>query len=182
MLIIEYKPEWVANFELIKKKLSECLAGLCISIEHIGSTSVIGLSAKDIIDIDIIFNDDFESLKKRLESIGYYHNGNQGIEGREVFKREGKIRDSVLDSITHHLYVCRFDCLEYQRHILFRNYLRKSEQARLFYMNQKISLAQSCNEDKKTYAALKQLKLNSFIDYIVELSKEDNYKFERIEC
>lgn len=179
MLIIEYNPEWADNFKKIEDKLLECLEGLSIKVEHVGSTSVIGLSAKDIIDIDLVFNDDFKEIKSRLESIGYYHNGNQGIQGREVFKRKA-FNDSVLNKITHHLYVCRYDNPEYKRHILFRNYLRKSDEARNFYVNQKKEIAHLCNNDKKKYSELKQLRLNSFIDYIVELSKKDGLTFERI--
>jgi GrpB-like predicted nucleotidyltransferase (UPF0157 family) len=182
MLIVEYKPEWANNFAVIKQKLSEKLAGLCIKIEHVGSTAVEGLSAKEIIDIDIVYNEDFQNIKTRLESFGYHHNGNQGITGREVFKRNKETNEKVLDEIQHHLYVCRFDCLELQRHILFRNYLRKSEEAKFFYMNQKKEIAKESKNDRKAYAELKEIKLNAFINYIIELSRKDNLTFEKIKC
>ena len=105
MLIQKYQSSWVADFNAIKSVIEESLTDLDFSIEHVGSTSVKDLAAKAIIDIDIVFykKEAFETVKVRLEKLGYYHNGNQGIEGREAFKRDQlKTKHLVLDSITHH--------------------------------------------------------------------------------
>lgn len=135
MLLQEYKIIWSIDFEKIKKVLNESLYNYTLDIQHVGSTSVPNLAAKSIIDIDLIYHstDDFEKLKIGLEKLGYYHNGNQGIEGREVFKRNGKSENGILDNITHHLYVCKHDSVELQRHLLFRDYLRKDELTRNYY-------------------------------------------------
>ena len=183
MLISKYNGDWVDHFEKINKKLLNILSGLTVNIEHIGSTSVPGLAAKPIIDIDIIYNEysDFEYIKNNLESFGYYHNGNQGVAGREVFKRNGKIEDEMLNKIAHHLYVCRYDCPELHRHILFRNYLRKYAIAREFYQQLKYEIAKEVKNDKKLYASTKELKANSFINYVIELSKTEHPQFGKIE-
>ena len=88
MLIHAYNEKWIADFIELRKYIAKALAGLDIFIEHIGSTAIPGLAAKPIIDIDVVFtnNTSFDEIKRRLESIGYYHNGNQGIPGREVFR------------------------------------------------------------------------------------------------
>ncbi len=137
MLLLEYNSDWPIQFNKIKEKLVAALHGSDIKIEHVGSTSVPKLAAKSIIDIDIIYSEaiDFEHIKIQLESIGYFHNGNQEVEGREVFKRNKSVFDDILDKIPHHLYVCKHDCWELQRHILFRDYLRKNDLARNFYQN-----------------------------------------------
>ena len=173
MLIKEYNPEWVNHFDKIKGKLSQFLIEIDVNIEHVGSTSVPQLAAKPIIDIDIIFYQiaDFERIKHNLETNGYYHNGNQGIEGREVFKRNASHNDEVLNKISHHLYVCKNDCEVLRRHILSRDYLIQHEIARDFYENLKYQIAEEANQDRKLYANIKQLKANSFIDYIIELSR-----------
>ena len=49
MLIQKYNPIWIDNFEKIKTEIQKALFDIEIKIEHIGSTSVIGLSAKPII-------------------------------------------------------------------------------------------------------------------------------------
>lgn len=96
MLIKAYTANWIKNFTDIKREIKNWLAGLDCTIEHVGSTSVPNLDSKPIIDIDIIFSNklDFERIKSGLEKAGYYHNGNQGIEDRDVFKRNGKLKKS----------------------------------------------------------------------------------------
>ncbi len=184
MLLIEYNADWINQFEIIKGKLLEALVGLCINIEHIGSTAVPKLAAKPIIDIDIVYNEipDFEKIKITLESAGYFHNGNQSVEGREVFKRTGNKEDEALDTIAHHLYVCRYNCPELHRHILLRNYLRKNQDARSFYMNLKYQIAQEANNDRKLYASIKEMKASSFINYVVELSMMEHGPFNKVKC
>ena len=94
-----------------------------------GSTSVPKLDSKPIIDIDISYSKqlDFEKIKLGLLNLGYYHNVNQGIEDRDVFKRNGKFPKEILDTIKHHLYVCPIESKALQRHILSRNFLRKND-------------------------------------------------------
>jgi GrpB-like predicted nucleotidyltransferase (UPF0157 family) len=175
MLILEYDPQWPINFEKIKSELTLFLIDLPIQIEHVGSTSIPDCAAKGIIDIDIIYSDevDFIAIKEALTNNGYYHNGDQGIQGREVFKRNGERHSEALDNITHHLYVCKWDNVELLRHLHFRDYLRKNEVDRDFYVSQKRKIAQEANQDKSAYAELKQLKINSFIDYVIELERMD---------
>ena len=174
MLIQEYNPNWAINFEKIEGILKHSLLNYILDIQHVGSTAVPNLAAKSIIDIDIIYGEDndFDTIKTALEKLGYYHNGNQGIEEREVFKRSGKQIDEILDKITHHLYVCKADCVELQRHILFRDYLRKDELTRRFYAKLKHEIAEETQNNKANYAVLKQLKVNPFIDYVIELEKD----------
>ena len=114
-----YTKNWITSFDLIKAQLQLALAEIDCVIEHVGSTAVPNLDAKPIIDIDIIFKEkeSFELIKLRLESIGYYHNGNQGIEDREVFKRLANTENSILDAISHHLYVCPIFSKALERHL-----------------------------------------------------------------
>jgi GrpB-like predicted nucleotidyltransferase (UPF0157 family) len=175
LLLSAYNPEWANHFDTIKEKLLDALIGLCVNIEHIGSTAIPGLSAKPIIDMDVVYNEasEFEYIKSGLQSVGYYHNGNQGVQGREVFKRNGGEEDAILDTIVHHLYVCKYGCPELHRHILFRDYLRKHDIARKFYSDLKYEIAKEANDGRKAYAAIKEVKASSFIDYIIELSQSE---------
>ncbi len=176
MLIETYTSNWIKNFADIKFEIDNALTGLTYSIEHIGSTSVPNLDAKPIIDIDIIYTaqSDFEKIKLGLEAIGYYHNGNQGIEDREVFKRKGNLVNEILDNIKHHLYVCSKDSKALERHILSRDFLRKNEWAKLKYRQMKYEIAEKAGQDKKIYANLKELIVNDFIDSIIEEEKRMN--------
>ncbi|MEQ8475299.1 GrpB family protein [Fulvivirga sp.] len=174
MLIQEYELQWDQDFRKIKLEIEKGLIGLNISIEHIGSTSIPNLAAKSIIDIDLIYgtDTDFNKVKSGLSQIGYLHNGNQGILNREVFKRNaGLSKNEILDNIKHHLYVCPIDSEELNRHLLFRNYLRTNEWARLKYQELKYELAEKAGQNKQRYAELKELNAKEFINSIVEKSK-----------
>ena len=170
MLLKKYTSDWINNFIDIKNVIDEALIGLEYSIEHVGSTAVADLDAKNIIDIDISHENEaeFDKIKARLLELGYYHNGNQGIEEREVFKRVRTTFNPVLDKISHHLYVCPVGSHALERHLLSRDFLRKNEWARIEYQEMKYELADMAGQDKKRYAELKELNVNHFIDAIVE--------------
>ena len=121
-----YNKAWADHFAGIRNEIGEAMGGLALRIEHVGSTSVPGLSAKPIIDIDVVIRDEsvLEEAVRMLETIGYRHEGNLGIEGREAFRYDGK--DHLQK---HHLYVCTQDSAELKRHIAFRDYLRSHPEA-----------------------------------------------------
>ena len=187
MLLKKYSHNWINDFNKIKNEIEKALSGLAFSIEHVGSTAVANLDAKPIIDIDIIYSKqpDFEIIKSRLENIRYYHNGNQGIEDRDVFKRKGISTDNILDKIQHHLYVCPTNSKALERHILSRNFLRENDWARIKYQEMKYELAEKADQDKKVYAALKENNINDFIDAIIETEKllqNNNYPVPKSSC
>ena len=179
MLLKKYNPGWINWFEKIKLELESGLRFPTCTIEHVGSTAVPNLDAKPIIDIDIVYQQeaDFEKIKRGLMDLGYFHNGNQGIQFREVFKRNGIFRHPVLDSIPHHLYVCPNNSGPLERHVLFRDFLRKNEWARTLYQEMKYQLAQQANQDKKLYAELKELNVNDFIDEIIRQERLSKIQF-----
>jgi len=124
--VLPYCERWDQDFAQIRDELRQALGPLALSIEHVGSTSVRGLSAKPIIDIDIVIRDYswFEAVVSALKAIGYYHEGDLGISGREAFRYDGK--DHLQK---HHLYVCAQDSAELKRHLAFRDYLRSHPKA-----------------------------------------------------
>ncbi len=72
MIIIHpYDPTWPAQFEAARRHLAESLGDLALRIDHIGSTSVPGLGAKDIIDIQITVRELAPDVRERLVAAGY---------------------------------------------------------------------------------------------------------------
>jgi GrpB-like predicted nucleotidyltransferase (UPF0157 family) len=138
VVCVDYDPQWKDEFERVKTYLNSLLKDHVIAIEHVGSTSVIGCAAKPILDIDLVIenSDDFDSVKMILESVGFAHRGNQGIEGREVFKR--LFEDGFM---AYHLYCCQKDALELLRHISLKNYLNDHPKVRDEYGELKKRLA-----------------------------------------
>ena len=120
VMVVPYDVAWKSAFEEIKTEIEDAIADLIVGIEHVGSTSVEGMSAKPCIDIDVIIKDYtvFDAVVSKLASIGYIHEGDLGIKDREAFKYSDKPH-----LMTHHLYVCPQNSEELRRHITFRDFL-----------------------------------------------------------
>ena len=150
IIVLPYDEKWKQAFLDIKSELAAALGALALSIEHVGSTSVPGLAAKPIIDIDVVVRKtNLEPAIKALTTIGYEHEGNGGIEGREMFKYSGK--EHLMD---HHLYVCPEDSSELKRHVLFRDYLLSHPDA-----------VQAYSQIKKVAAELYPHDIDSYINH-----------------
>ncbi|TCZ69293.1 GrpB family protein [Paenibacillus albiflavus] len=150
--VIPYNPEWKAEFEKIQEMIFSYIGDLILTIEHVGSTSVEGLSAKPIIDLDVVIEslDVLPSIIERLEQEGYEYEGNLGTEGREAFRR--RYNDGCMK---YHLYVCPKDGKGFLEHIAFRDYLRANESARKDYELLKIKLAETYRYDIDNYSLMK---------------------------
>lgn len=152
VVVLPYDRTWQSDFEEIKREIEGAIGDLMIGIEHVGSTSVEGMSAKPIIDIDVIIQDytAFDAVVRRLEAIGYVHEGNLGIKDREEFKYSNKphLRQ-------HHLYVCPEQSEELYRHITFRDFLATNPEAVKKYSAVKEKAAQLFPDNIEKYIAYK---------------------------
>lgn len=152
VIVVPYDESWKRAFEEIKEELESAIGDLVIGIEHVGSTSVEGLSAKPCIDIDVIIKDYsiFDAVVCKLKTIGYIHEGNLGIQDREAFKYSDKphLRQ-------HHLYVCPKQSEELHRHIAFRDFLRSNPEAIKRYGAVKEKAAQLFPDDIEKYIEYK---------------------------
>ncbi len=167
--IVRYRSEWKDWFEILSNIYIENLGDLVEKTEHVGSTAVEGMWAKPLIDIDLVIEDyaKFSEVKKKLFELGYDHEGDYGIEGREAFRRKdkkvpwdntGRIKHE------HNLYVCPKDSRELKRHISFRDHLKKNEKCRNEYNRLKKELARKYRFDREAYTEGK----TKFIERILE--------------
>jgi GrpB-like predicted nucleotidyltransferase (UPF0157 family) len=127
-----YNPEWKINFERIRHCLQAALHDLDIDVQHVGSTSIPGLVAKPILDIDIIIKDEtvLKTIATRLENLGYKNEGEKGIPGRFAFKQPSTqvpFSNSEQQWQQHHLYVCLANSLALKNHLLMRDALRHDQ-------------------------------------------------------
>jgi len=152
VVVLPYDAKWKSDFENIRQEIENAIGDLIVVVEHVGSTSVDGLSAKPCIDIDMVIKDYsvFDDVVDKLKSIGYIHEGNLGIEDREAFKYLDKPHLQ-----THHLYVCPQQSKELNRHITFRDFLRKTPEAVKKYGAVKEMAAQLFPDDVEKYIAYK---------------------------
>jgi len=149
--VIAYDPKWQVEYDKAASAYRDLLQDLEVTIEHVGSTSVEGLWAKPILDIDVIVKDRSVSSQviKRLEAVGYEHVGNYGIEGREAMKyQEGT---AFIKWMTHHLYVCLEGTDNLINHLKLRKHLRESPSARQAYSDLKQGLAKAHPHDIDAY-------------------------------
>lgn len=148
VVVLPYDDAWESAFEEIKREIEAEIGDLILGIEHIGSTSVKGLSAKPCIDIDVIIKDYsvFNEIVRKLGEIGYIHEGNLGIMDREAFKYSNKPHLMI-----HHLYVCPHYSKELHRHITFRNFLRNNTEAVKKYSLIKEKAAELFPDDIEKY-------------------------------
>lgn len=121
VIVLPYDKAWSAAFEAIKREVEGAVGAWALAIEHVGSTAVEGMSAKPCIDLDVVIRDgaQFDDVARALARIGYVHEGDLGIRGREAFCYTDKPH-----LMPHHLYVCPADSAELYRHITFRDFLR----------------------------------------------------------
>ena len=152
VVVLPYDRAWKSDFEKIKAEIENALGDLIIAIEHVGSTSVEGMSAKPCIDIDVVIGDYsvFDEVVGRLAEIGYIHEGDLGIKDREAFKYSDK---SHLKN--HHLYVCPQYSEELHRHITFRNFLLENPDAVKKYSAVKETAARLFPDDIDKYIEYK---------------------------
>lgn len=157
--VVTYDPGWPQVFEELRGRVAQVLDGLFFRTEHVGSTAISGCAAKPVIDMDVIltFAGDVGEVIDRLSAAGYVHKGDGGIPGREAFAPPG-------DLPRHHLYVCIRGGRELQRHLLFRDYLRKHPEEVLNYSRLKERLAREFREDREAYTRAK----TSFIEGILD--------------
>lgn len=146
VLVVDYDPHWPALFAALRERIVPVLGELVIAVEHVGSTSVLGLAAKPIIDMDVVVATaaDVPGAIAGLAELGYPHLGDLGITGREAFRSPGHLP-------RHHLYLCAADADEYHRHLRFRDYLRTHPEARDAYAELKRSLAVEFRDDRDAY-------------------------------
>ena len=158
-----YDSNWPRVFGVLRSQLQDCLGDLAVAIEHIGSTSVPGLIAKPVIDIDVAVDASDTHVTRairRLKVLGYIHEGDLGISGREALR-------AVAGSPSHHLYVCRCDNREYLRHLAFRDILRNNPLIAKAYAALKHSAAETFRDDRVAYSHAK----TAFIEDLLETSK-----------
>jgi GrpB-like predicted nucleotidyltransferase (UPF0157 family) len=153
-LVRPYDEAWVGWFRQLERRLEPCLDAGAQHVEHVGSTSIRGMAAKPIIDLDIVIAPGtFESVRVVLEQLGYEHRGDQDVEGREVFKIVDPAIDAALPP--HHLYVCEEGSAPLASHRLFREFLASRPDRVSELSTQKLDAAARADHDREVYMDLK---------------------------
>lgn len=160
--------EWKESFEIEKENLERIFKGIALKIEHVGSTSIEGISAKPIIDIAVAVKklNDFEKVRDEFYNIKDY-SIKEDSPSDEILVRKGNPEE-----ITHFIHIMEYNSERYKNQILFRDYLRTHEAERVEYEELKIKLAKKYKNDRKKYTANK----NDFIQKVLKRAREEEEK------
>ena len=177
ILVVDYDPTWPRTFAALRAPIFEVLRNIASAVEHVGSTSVPGLAAKPIVDIDVVLPSRAEipAAIEKLATLGYVHCGDLGIPEREAFYSPAHLP-------THNLYVCVQGSVGLANHLAIREHLRHNPSAVTAYGQLKKQLADQFPTDMESYGAgktaflLEVLKKEGFSDADLRAIRDANLK------
>ena len=168
IIIVDYKPEWPAEFEKERARILGAIGDKLLAVEHIGSTAVPGLGAKPIIDImiavDVIANG-YDYITP-LRSLGYDHISYPDFPER-LFFRIGQMGEGP-----HHLHMTEFTSSFWEEKLLFRDFLRAHAEVAQEYVLLKKRLAKSYGADREKYESYTEAK-TVFIESVLARARAE---------
>lgn len=150
-LIVDHTPAWRAEFVELGQELRQALGETALRIDHVGSTSVAGLAAKPIVDVQISVAtlEPVDVYRAAIESCGFQWRPTNPELTKRYF-REVPPRKRT------HLHVRRSGSFDEQFTLLFRDYLRVHRQRADAYASFKRSVAHLLRTDRTAYVAAKE--------------------------
>ncbi|HEX2049431.1 MAG TPA: GrpB family protein [Actinomycetota bacterium] len=143
--LVDYRPEWPRTFESERNRLRAAVGPVARRIEHVGSTSVPRLAAKDVVDVVMTVDDvEQESYARPVEALGY------ALRVREPGHRCYRLMDPRVN-----LHVWGDDDPEVAKYLAFRDRLRAHDEDRALYERVKRDLAGREYDDVNFYADAK---------------------------
>lgn len=161
VVIQPYSPEWPSEFETVRAHLQDGLGDVAARIDHIGSTSVPGLAAKDVIDVQVSVADladqrlvpAFEKLGATATDITSDH-APPGYQSEPSAWEKRYFRPPASWRPTH-IHVREAGRANTRYALLFRDYLRHSAPAAGAYAQIKVALSRLHPEDVDAYYAVR---------------------------
>lgn len=161
--IADYDPNWPKLFEKEKRLIQDAIGHVVVRIEHIGSTAVPNLDAKPIIDILVAVHhlDDAKTCIEPLAMIGYEYEPEleAQIPERRFFNKGQPPREQH-----YHLHMVELTSDFWERHLLFRDYLRVHPEVAQEYQTLKKQLAAEYRTNREGYTEAKTPFIESIID------------------
>lgn len=155
--VVDYDPVWPRTFEALRRRYEVALKGVTIvAIEHVGSTSVPGLAAKPVIDVDIVVAREYLAATiAAMELAGFRSLGERGIPDRWAL-------DAPSELPRTNTYVVVDGSLAMRNHLGVRTVLREDGALRDQYASLKRSIAAQV-DDIDTYVEAKSTFLSTVL-------------------
>ena len=159
VILVDYDPAWPVRFAAEEQRIRERLGEVAERVDHVGSTSVPGLMAKAIIDIQVSVPDvaDAGSYVAPLEELGYVHVPDERFPTYPFF------RYPATGPRTFHLHVAQSGSEEESEHLVFRDRLRADPVVASLYLDLKRDLARRFFADRVAYSNSKGEFVNSVL-------------------
>jgi GrpB-like predicted nucleotidyltransferase (UPF0157 family) len=172
--VVPYDASWPSAFEAEALRIRDALGSLALRVDHHGSTSIPGLAAKPIIDIQVSVSSlgPIESYGKPLRAIGYVHVVHKDDSFCPFFHRPSHWPH------THHVHVVEAGGAEERRTLAFRDYLRDHiDEAREYEQLKRDVAAQLTSDDGESREAYARAKTD-FIERIIAIALDAGYPRE----
>jgi GrpB-like predicted nucleotidyltransferase (UPF0157 family) len=173
--IVPYDPEWPSEFSAERARIAAALGTVALRIDHNGSTSIPGLAAKPIIDIQVSVCclQPIETYAAGLTQLGYVHVPHTDDAFCPFFHKPPAWPH------THHVHVVQAGGAEERRTMAFRDYLREHPEVARAYEDLKRGLA---SEHRATDFSARQAYADAktaFVTRITERALAKGYPRER---
>jgi GrpB-like predicted nucleotidyltransferase (UPF0157 family) len=147
--LVPYDPKWPRRFARWRDRIGAALGATALRIEHVGSTSVPGLAAKPVIDIQVSVADIADEARYvgQLEPLGL-----QLANRDDVHRYFSPVPEQPREL---HLHLCQAGSAWEREHLLFRDYLRAHPAAADRYLAGKRAAAITWRDDRWAYTEAK---------------------------
>jgi GrpB-like predicted nucleotidyltransferase (UPF0157 family) len=147
--IVPYDPDWPGQYARWRELLTRALGPAALRAEHVGSTSIPGLAAKPVIDVQISVADvaDEASYLPPLDAVG--------LQLRSTDEVHRFLRPYPPHPRAVHVHVCGTGSEWEHDHLLFRDYVRAHPAARDAYAEAKLAAARTWADDRWAYTEAK---------------------------
>ena len=163
----KYNPKWQEEFNKEKENLEKIFGNVAKSIEHVGSTAIVGLSAKPIIDIAVGVDalEDINKVKEKILKFSHYTIKKDNADGEILIRRGVPVKQGEIkpDYVTHFIHVMEINGRKYKETIIFRDYLRANNEVLKEYESLKQKLANKFEKDRKAYSKAKEEFINNVL-------------------
>ena len=146
--LCEHEKEWEIEAQNTIARLKEILGDVIKDIQHVGSTSILTIKAKPIIDIAVAVDqfDDILACEKELKDAGFYYRPKSDL-GAQLLFASGSLYEGTGDLQTHFIHVVLTDSMDWINYINFRDYLNRTPSVAKEYEDLKVSLAEQAPID-----------------------------------
>lgn len=162
--VVHYDPGWPELFERLRERIWRAVEDVALGVEHVGSTAVPGLAAKPVVDAVVIVRHPHQlrALVDLLARIGYDHEGERGVAGRESFR--------PTTGPWHHLYGVVAGSKPHRDLVLLRDYLRSHPEAAARYGARKRQVAHLMTPDtRQAYVEAKA----DLVEELIRLAEQE---------